>query len=39
MKLYTEATDPLLVDGKQWEILERFGGEWARAREGIYKKA
>ncbi|KAK2595863.1 hypothetical protein N8I77_013655 [Diaporthe amygdali] len=39
MKTYIEATDKLLIGQKEWEILERFGGEWARAQEGIYKKA
>lgn len=39
MKPYMEATDHLLVDGKQWEVLERFGGDWALAKEGVYKKA
>ncbi|KAH8771808.1 hypothetical protein F5883DRAFT_45431 [Diaporthe sp. PMI_573] len=39
MKPYLEATDRLLVGGKQWEILERFGGEWARAKESVYKQA
>lgn len=38
MKPYTEATDPLHIGEKEWEILERFGGEWARAKEGVYKK-
>lgn len=39
MKPYTEATDHLLIGGKQLEILERFGGDWARAQEGVYKLA
>ncbi|KAI3394934.1 hypothetical protein diail_2106, partial [Diaporthe ilicicola] len=38
MKSYFEASDPLLVGERGWEILERYGGEWARAQEGVYKK-
>ncbi|KAL1860256.1 hypothetical protein Daus18300_009310 [Diaporthe australafricana] len=38
MKPYMEVTDPLLTGEKEWEILERFGGDWARAQEGVYKK-
>ncbi|KAL1616158.1 hypothetical protein SLS56_011549 [Neofusicoccum ribis] len=38
MKGYLEQTDPLLVGEKQWEILERFGGSWATAQEGVYEK-
>lgn len=39
MKPYTEATDGLLVGGKQFEIVERFGGDWAVSKEGAYKKS
>ncbi|KAH8748632.1 hypothetical protein F5883DRAFT_653063 [Diaporthe sp. PMI_573] len=38
MKAYKEATNPLLVGEPQWELLKRFGGEWARAQEGVYQK-
>lgn len=38
MKPYMEATDPLLIEEKQWEVLERFGGKWAKAQEGVYEK-
>lgn len=39
MKPYSEAADRLLVGEKQWEILGKFGGEWARAKEGVYQKS
>lgn len=39
MKPYTEATDSLLTGGKQFEIVERFGGDWAVSKEGAYKKS
>lgn len=38
MKPYMEATDPLLIGEKQWEVMERFGGKWAKAQEGVYEK-
>ncbi|KAF4548360.1 Hypothetical protein D9617_29g007380 [Elsinoe fawcettii] len=39
MKPYLEATDPLLVGEKTFEIVERLGGSWARAKEGIYQRS
>ncbi|KAG8159203.1 hypothetical protein KVR01_010864 [Diaporthe batatas] len=39
MKPYIEATDGLLIGERQFEIVERFGGDWAIAQEGVYKKA
>ncbi|KAF2224418.1 hypothetical protein BDZ85DRAFT_260930 [Elsinoe ampelina] len=39
MKPYIEATDHLFIGEKKLEILERFGGEWARSKEGVYKQS
>ncbi|OJD34266.1 antibiotic biosynthesis monooxygenase [Diplodia corticola] len=39
MQAYLEATDPLLMGEREKEVLERFGGKWARAREGVYDKS
>jgi hypothetical protein len=36
MKTYLEESGPLLSGEKQAEILERFGGDWAHAKEGTY---
>lgn len=38
MKAYLEVADPLLVGEKQMEVLQRFGGKWAHAQDGVYQK-
>ncbi|KAI7783457.1 Antibiotic biosynthesis monooxygenase [Diaporthe eres] len=38
MKSYKEVTNPMLIGEPQWELMKRFGGEWARAQEGVFQK-
>lgn len=38
MKPYLDAADKLLIGEKQWEVVERLGGKWSAAREGVYHK-
>lgn len=38
MKSYKEVTNPMLMGEPQWELMKRFGGEWARAQEGVFQK-
>lgn len=38
MKAYKEVTKPMLIGEPKWEVMKRFGGEWARAQEGVYQK-
>ncbi|EJD52301.1 hypothetical protein AURDEDRAFT_56409 [Auricularia subglabra TFB-10046 SS5] len=38
MKENQAAADQMLIDDRQIEILQRFGGKWAKARDGVYQK-